>query len=101
LIVVLYDNDIPGMSVDRVFVENRKASARLVDHLHDLGHGLAWPLSTAICATLLRASVWLAFTMPMRAAAWPPPLNWWSVAIGGKTRPIGAWTAPWSASAPH
>jgi LacI family transcriptional regulator len=38
LIVVLYDNDIPGLPVDRVFVENRKASARLVDHLLDLGH---------------------------------------------------------------
>jgi LacI family transcriptional regulator len=38
LIVVLYDNDIPGLPVDRVFVENRKASARLVGHLLDLGH---------------------------------------------------------------
>ena len=38
LIVVLYDNDIPGLPVDRVFVENRKASERLVDHLLDLGH---------------------------------------------------------------
>ena len=38
LIVVLYDNDMPGLPVDRVFVENRKASARAVDHLLDLGH---------------------------------------------------------------
>lgn len=38
LVVVLYDNDIPGLPVDRVFVENRKASARLVNHLLDLGH---------------------------------------------------------------
>ncbi|UXN73255.1 LacI family transcriptional regulator [Devosia sp. A8/3-2] len=28
LVVVLYDNDIPGLPVDRVFVDNRKASAR-------------------------------------------------------------------------
>ena len=38
LLVVLYDNDIPGLPVDRVFVDNRKASARAVSHLLDLGH---------------------------------------------------------------
>lgn len=38
LIVVLYDNDLPGLAADRVFVQNRKASKRLVDHLLDLGH---------------------------------------------------------------
>ncbi|GLQ56444.1 LacI family DNA-binding transcriptional regulator [Devosia nitrariae] len=38
LTVVLYDNDIPGLPVDRVFADNRKASARIVSHLLDLGH---------------------------------------------------------------
>jgi LacI family transcriptional regulator len=38
MLVVLYDNDLPGAAVDRVFVENRLASKRLVDHLLDLGH---------------------------------------------------------------
>ncbi|KFC67381.1 Transcriptional (Co)regulator CytR [Devosia sp. LC5] len=38
LVVVLYDNDIPGLPVDRVFVDNRKASARAVNHLLELGH---------------------------------------------------------------
>jgi LacI family transcriptional regulator len=38
MLVVLYDNDLPGLSADRVFVENRRASKRLVDHLLDLGH---------------------------------------------------------------
>lgn len=38
LVVVLYDNDLPGISADRVFVENRKATRRAVDHLVDLGH---------------------------------------------------------------
>lgn len=38
LVVVLYDNDIPGLTVDRVFADNRKASARIVSHLLDLGH---------------------------------------------------------------
>tara|TARA_R110002124_G_scaffold63350_4_gene172874 strand:+ start:1751 stop:2794 length:1044 start_codon:yes stop_codon:yes gene_type:complete len=38
LIVLLYDNDMPGLLADRVFVENRKASARIVNHLIDLGH---------------------------------------------------------------
>lgn len=37
-VVVLYDNDMPDLSVDRVFVENRKASARAVRHLIELGH---------------------------------------------------------------
>ncbi len=35
---VLYDNDLPGKHADRVFVENRRASKRLVDHVLDLGH---------------------------------------------------------------
>jgi LacI family transcriptional regulator len=38
LVVVLYDNDIPDLPADRVFVDNRKASARAVSHLLDLGH---------------------------------------------------------------
>ena len=36
--VVLYDNDAPGLVADRVFVSNRKSSARLVSHLLELGH---------------------------------------------------------------
>lgn len=36
--VVLYDNDAPGLLADRVFVSNRKSSARLVGHLLELGH---------------------------------------------------------------
>lgn len=38
LSVVLYDNDIPGLSADRVFTTNQKSSERLVSHLADLGH---------------------------------------------------------------
>ncbi|GHA21566.1 LacI family transcriptional regulator [Devosia pacifica] len=38
LVVALYDNDVEGIPVDRVFVDNRRASARAVDHLIDLGH---------------------------------------------------------------
>ncbi|HWV20403.1 MAG TPA: LacI family DNA-binding transcriptional regulator [Devosia sp.] len=38
MLVIVYDNDLPGVSADRVFVENRRASKRLVDHLLDLGH---------------------------------------------------------------
>ena len=38
LIVVLYDNDVEDVPADRVFVDNRKASARAVNHLLDLGH---------------------------------------------------------------
>lgn len=38
LVVVLYDNDIPDLPVDRVFADNRKASARMVSHLIELGH---------------------------------------------------------------
>ncbi len=38
LLVVLYDNDLAGLNADRVFVENRRASKRLVDHVLDLGH---------------------------------------------------------------
>ncbi|ODT76581.1 MAG: hypothetical protein ABS76_30630 [Pelagibacterium sp. SCN 64-44] len=38
LVVVLYDNDMPGVVVDRVFVDNRGASERAVGHLLDLGH---------------------------------------------------------------
>lgn len=36
--IVLYDNDLPNLAADRVFVENRLASKRLVDHVLDLGH---------------------------------------------------------------
>ena len=36
--VVFYDNDVPGLPVDRVFVENRAASFRAVGHLLDIGH---------------------------------------------------------------
>lgn len=36
--VIFYDNDVPGPPVDRVFVENRAASARAVSHLLDIGH---------------------------------------------------------------
>lgn len=36
--VVFYDNDVRGLPVDRVFVENRAASRRAVSHLVDLGH---------------------------------------------------------------
>lgn len=38
MLALLYDNDLPGLSADRVFVENRRASKRLVDHVLDLGH---------------------------------------------------------------
>jgi LacI family transcriptional regulator len=36
--VILYDNDVRGVPVDRVFVENRAASFRVVSHLIDIGH---------------------------------------------------------------
>ncbi len=36
--LVFYDNDVEGVTADRVFVENRKASARAVNHLIELGH---------------------------------------------------------------
>jgi len=36
--VVLYDNDIPGLEADRVFVNHRQASRRGVEHLLELGH---------------------------------------------------------------
>lgn len=36
--VVFYDNDVRGLPVDRVFVENRAGSRRVVEHLIDLGH---------------------------------------------------------------
>lgn len=36
--VILYDNDMPGLPVDRVLVENRAASFRAVSHLLDIGH---------------------------------------------------------------
>jgi LacI family transcriptional regulator len=36
--VILYDNDVRGLPVDRVFVENRGAAARAVSHLLDIGH---------------------------------------------------------------
>lgn len=38
LVVVLYDNDAPGLLADRVFVSNRKSSARIVGHMLELGH---------------------------------------------------------------
>ncbi|TKC88852.1 LacI family transcriptional regulator [Trinickia terrae] len=36
--VVICNNDLPGVPVSRVFVDNRKASNRAVKHLLDLGH---------------------------------------------------------------
>jgi LacI family transcriptional regulator, galactose operon repressor len=36
--VILYDNDVPDLPVDRVLIENRAASARAVEHLLDIGH---------------------------------------------------------------
>ena len=36
--IILYDNDIPGLAVDRVLVENKAASFRAVSHLLDIGH---------------------------------------------------------------
>ena len=36
--VVFYNNDIRGLPADRIFVENRAASRRAVNHLIDLGH---------------------------------------------------------------
>lgn len=36
--VVIYNNDVRGPRVDRVFVDNVKASARAVGHLIDVGH---------------------------------------------------------------
>lgn len=36
--VVLYDHDLAGLDVDRVFMENTKSARRLVDHLAELGH---------------------------------------------------------------
>jgi LacI family transcriptional regulator len=36
--VIFYDNDVAGLAVDRVFVENRTASYRAVSHLLDIGH---------------------------------------------------------------
>ncbi|MDB5587134.1 MAG: LacI family transcriptional regulator [Devosia sp.] len=38
MLVVLYDNDMPGLLADGVFVANRQASKRLVDHVLELGH---------------------------------------------------------------
>jgi len=38
LIAILYDHDLPGITADRVFMENLKSSKRLVDHLAELGH---------------------------------------------------------------
>ncbi len=36
--IVLYDNDIPGLAADRVFVDHRQASRHAVEHLIQLGH---------------------------------------------------------------
>lgn len=38
LTMVLYDNDIAGLPMDRVVVENRRNSRRMVEHLIELGH---------------------------------------------------------------
>lgn len=38
LVVVLYDNDMPDLPVDRVFVDNAQAARRITEHLIDLGH---------------------------------------------------------------
>lgn len=36
--VVIYDNDVPGLVVDRVYSNNRDASRRAVNYLLDIGH---------------------------------------------------------------
>jgi len=36
--VILYDNDVPGLPIDRVLVDNRAVSNRAVRHLLDMGH---------------------------------------------------------------
>lgn len=36
--VIIYDNDLAGLPVDRALVENSAASARIVGHLLDIGH---------------------------------------------------------------
>jgi LacI family transcriptional regulator len=36
--VIFYDNDVPGLPVDRVMIENQAATARAVGHLLDIGH---------------------------------------------------------------
>lgn len=36
--VIFYDNDTPGLPIDRVLVDNRAASYRAVRHLLDIGH---------------------------------------------------------------
>lgn len=36
--VVFYNNDVPGLAVDRVFSDNAEASRRAVSYLIDLGH---------------------------------------------------------------
>ena len=36
--VIFYNNDLRGLPADRIFVENRAASRRGVNHLLDLGH---------------------------------------------------------------
>jgi LacI family transcriptional regulator len=36
--VIFYNNDLKGLAADRVFVDNRGASRRAVNHLLDLGH---------------------------------------------------------------
>lgn len=36
--VVLFNNDMPDLLVDRVFAENHRASVRVVEHLIELGH---------------------------------------------------------------
>lgn len=36
--IITFNNDLLGLNVDRVFVDNRRASLRAVEHLLDLGH---------------------------------------------------------------
>ncbi|MEO5806703.1 LacI family DNA-binding transcriptional regulator [Devosia sp.] len=36
--IIFYNNDVPGLAADRVFVENYKAGFRAVNYLLDIGH---------------------------------------------------------------
>jgi LacI family transcriptional regulator len=36
--IIFYNNDLRGLAVDRVMVDNHRASYRIVSHLADLGH---------------------------------------------------------------
>ena len=46
--LVFYDNDVEGVPADRVFVKNRKASERAVNHLIELGHERIATISGAL-----------------------------------------------------